>query len=200
MAVIEIGPRRSESTQRQRYSHYFAIAFGVIGLLIGVNLRDSILSATTLFTDPRAGIRAFYPQNWLLDASAEDYIFRVQDMSEPGFKTAIQVAMRPIGAQTTPRNVVEALTLSRSQTLAEYSVFSITPYILEDQPEAFALSYAFATGEDDPFLESLPSVVRGFDVLTIKRGQAIIISFQSDASSYERNLPVFQQFLSELEF
>src|SRR5215207_5487770 len=135
MAVIEIGPRHAESTQRQRYSHYFAIAFGLIGLFIGINLRDSILSATTLYTDPRAGLRAFYPQNWLLDTSGDTYIFRVQDMSAPGFKTAIQVAMRPIGAQTVPRNVVEALTLSRSQTLAQYSVFSITPYTLEDQPE-----------------------------------------------------------------
>jgi hypothetical protein len=200
MAVIEIGPRHAESTQRQRYSHYFAIAFGLIGLFIGINLRDSILSATTLYTDPRAGLRAFYPQNWLLDTSSDAYIFRVQDMSEPGYKTAIQVAMRPVGVQTVPRNIVEALTLSRSQTLAEYTVFSITPYTLEDQPDAFALAYAFATGEDDPFLESLPTVVRGLDILTIKRGQAIIISFQSDANTYEQNLPVFQQFLGDLEF
>jgi hypothetical protein len=200
MAVIEIGPRHAESTQRQRYSHYFAIAFGLIGLFIGINLRDSILSATTLYADPRAGLRAFYPQNWLLDTSGDTYIFRVQDMSERGFKTAIQVAMRPVGAQTVPRNIVEALTLSRSQTLAQYTVFSTTPYTLEDQPEAFALSYAFATGEHDPFLESLPTVVRGLDILTIKRGQAIIISFQSDANTYDQNLPVFQQFLGDLEF
>lgn len=200
MAVIEIGASTSGPTQRQRYSHYFAIAFGFLGLLIGINLRDSVLSATALYTDPRAGLRAFYPENWLIDTSGEDAVFLARDMTQPGFKTTIQVNMLPVGPETTTRNVIEALTLSRSQTLAEYSVFSVEPYILEDQPEAIIQSYAFAAGEEAPFLEGLPAVVRGLDILTIKRGQAIVITFQSDASTYDQNLPIFQQFLAQLEF
>lgn len=200
MAVIEIREHGPEVTQRQRYSHYFALAFGVLGLIIGINLRDSTLLATTQFADTRAGVRAFYPENWLIDTSSSDYIFRVRDMSKPGFKTTIQVSMYPVSAQSTIRSVVESLALSRMQTLAEYSMGSPDEYVLEDQPEAFALKYAFAIAESDPFLEAVPSVVRGLDIMTLKRGQAIVITFRSEASVYEQNLPVFEQFLDDLEF
>jgi len=200
MAVIEIRERAPETTQRQRYSHYFAVAFCLFGLLLGLNLRDSALFATTQYADTRAGIRAFYPENWLIDTSSPDYVFRVRDMTEPGFKTTIQVSMEPVSPQTAIRNVIEALSLERMQTLAQYTILSIDPYFLEDQPEAFAVSYAYAAGNTDPFLESVPEVVRGMDILTIKRGQAIIIGFRSDADTYEQNLPIFERFLNDLEF
>lgn len=200
MAVIEIRERGPEVTQRQRYSHYFAIAFGIIGFIIGINLRDSTLLATTQYADTRAGIRAFYPENWLIDTTSDEYVFRVRDMTQPGFKTTIQVSMYPVSAQSTIRNVVESLALTRMQTLANYSMGSVDPYFLEDQPEAFVVEYAFSTADNDPFLEAVPSVVRGQDVMTLKRGQAVVITFRSDASTYEQNLRVFEQFLDDLEF
>jgi hypothetical protein len=200
MTVIEITQQQEELTQRQRWSHYFALAFGLLGLLIGVNLRDTTLGATTQYTDTRAGIRAFYPENWLLDTSGSNYVFRVRDTAQQGYKTTIQVAMIPIGPDTSTRNVLEALTLSRSQILGEYTFFNTQSYDLQDQPDTISMSYAFAESQSSPFLASLPSVVRGLDILTIKRGQAIIISFLSDAQTYEQNLPLFEQFLSDLEF
>jgi len=200
MAVIEIRERGLEVTQRQRYSHYFAIAFGIIGLIIGVNLRDSTLLATTQYADTRAGIRAFYPENWLIDTTSADYVFRVRDMTQPGFKTTIQVSMYPVSAQSTIRNVVESLALNRMQTLANYTYGSVDDYLLEDQPDAFLIEYAYSTAESDPFLDAVPSVARGQDIMTIKRGQAVVITFRSDATTYEQNLIVFQQFLDDLEF
>ena len=200
MAVIEIRERGPEVTPRQRYSHYFAIAFGIIGLFIGLNLRDSTLLATTQYADTRAGIRAFYPENWLIDTTSSEYIFRVRDMAQAGFKTTIQVSMYPVSAQSTIRNVVESLSLNRMQTLANYTFGSVDPYLLEDQPEAFVVEYAYSTAESDPFLEVVPSVVRGQDIMTIKRGQAVVITFRSDADTYEQNVRVFEQFLDDLEF
>jgi hypothetical protein len=200
MAVIEIRERGPEVTQRQRYSHYFAIAFGIIGFIIGINLRDSTLLATTQYADTRAGIRAFYPENWLIDTTSDEYVFRVRDMTQPGFKTTIQVSMYPVSAQSTIRNVVESLALTRMQTLANYSMGAVEPYFLEDQPEAFVVEYAFSTADSDPFLEAVPSVVRGQDIMTLKRGQAVVITFRSDANTYEQNLRVFEQFLDDLEF
>lgn len=200
MSIIEITESREEITQRQRYSHYFAFIFGVIGLVIGINLRDSALFATTLYADTRAGIRAFYPQNWLIETESADFVFRVRDMTQPGYKTTIQVSTVPVSTLTDVRNVLEALSLERAQTLAEYSVLGIQDYNLPDEGEAVSMEYAFAAGEDAPFLESVPSVVRGLDILAIRRGQAIVITFLTDAQTYDRNLPVFERFLSDLEF
>lgn len=199
MSFIETLSGRDELSYRQRWSHYFALLFGVAALFIGVNLRDSALNATVVYTNSQAGIRAEYPDKWLIDQSG-DYIFRVRDVAEAGFKTTIQVAARPVSATTSARNLIDALSLDRAQTLASYTVFEIRPFLLPNEVEATAVTYTYVASESNPFLESVPFVVEGMDILAISRGQAIIITFLSDSRTYERNYPRFQQFLNSLEF
>lgn len=199
MSVIEIVGRRDEITQRQRWSHYFVLIYGVVALLIGVNLRDAALNATVPYANSQVGIRAYYPQNWLLD-SAGPYVFRVRDMSQRGFKTTIQLDVQPVAINTTARNLLDQLILSRAQTLSAYSVLAREPYVLPDEREATSMTYTFVESEINPFLESLPVVVEGLDIITIQRGQAIIMTFLSDASTYEANLPIFERFINDLEF
>lgn len=199
MSIIETLPRREEMSYRQRWSHYFALLFGVVALLIGVNLRDSALNATVVYTNSEAGIRVEYPDKWLIDQSG-DYIFRVRDVAQVGFKTTIQVAARPVSAVTTARNLVDALSLNRAQILASYTVFEIRPIVLPNEVEATAVTYTYVASETNPFLESVPVVVEGIDILAISRGQAIIITFLSDSRTYRQNYPRFEQFLSSLEF
>jgi hypothetical protein len=196
---VEVTRPPEHETPRQRTTHYFAMIFGVVALLIGLNLRNSALNATSLYINNQAGIRAYYPANWLLDTQG-NYIFRVRDLAQSGFKTTIQIAALPISSSTSDRNVVDALTLRRSQTLSTYTVFAIEPFLLPDDVAATAVTYTFVSAETNPFLESVPVVVEGLDILTIKRGQAIIITFQSDSRTYQQNYPLFEQFVRTLEF
>ncbi len=199
MTVIEITTARDELSYRQRWGHYFVLLFGALALFIGINLRDSALNATKVYTNSQAGIRAEYPENWLIDEGGS-YIFRVRDVSQVGFKTTIQVAARPISSVTTERNLVDALTLSRSQTLASYTAFSTRPFLLPNEVQATAVTYTYVASESNPFLESIPVVIEGLDILAISRGQAIIITFLSDSRTYDTNYPRFEQFLASLEF
>ncbi|MBI5669921.1 MAG: hypothetical protein HZC41_18155 [Chloroflexi bacterium] len=199
MSFIETLSQRDILSYRQRWSHYFALLFGAAALFIGVNLRDSALNATVLYTNSEAGIRAEYPDKWLIDQSG-DYIFRVRDVAQVGFKTTIQVAARPVSPVTTARNLVDALTLNRAQTLASYTVFEIRPIVLPNEVEATTVTYTYVASETNPFLETVPVVVEGMDILALSRGQAIIITFLSDSRTYRQNYPRFQQFLSSLEF
>jgi len=199
MAALE-GITSSDLSFRQRWNHYLVMIFGLVAFLIGVNLRDSTLNSTTLYTNPQAGIEAEYPQGWLIDQDG-DYVFRVRDTVQIGFKTTIQVSVRPVGGATSTRSILDALTLNRSQIFAAYKVLSGFNIIeLPNEQQGTRLDYTYADIESDPFLESVPVVVHGVDILTIKRGQAIIITFLSDANTYEENLPRFEQFLSSLEF
>lgn len=198
-SVIEIVEQRDEITQRQRWSHYFVFIYALLAIFIGINLRDASLNATVLYVNSQVGIRAYYPQRWLIDTSGS-YVFRVQDITQLGFKTSIQVSVQPVTINTSARNLLDTLTLSRSQTLSRYRVLSRQPYILPDEQEATAMRYVYVAGSEDPFLESIPTVVEGLDILTIRRGQAIIVTFLSDAQTFDDNLPTFQRFLDDLEF
>lgn len=200
MAFIEIGARREELSQRQRWSHYFALIFGAAAFVIGINLRDSTLNASTLYTNSQAGITAEYPANWLIDSSPGNYVFRVRDPSQIGFKTTFQVMVSPVSPSATARNVLDALSLNRAPTLAAYNVLAVEPFVLPDETAATAMTYTFVATEANPFLESVPVVVEGLDILTIKRGQAIVISFLSDSRTYEQNYAIFERFLQNLKF
>lgn len=199
MTVIEITERSEELTQRQRWSHYFVFIYALVAIFVGINLRDASLYATVPYVNSEVGVRAFYPQNWLIDASG-DYIFRVRDIAHIGFKTTIQVDVQPVTLNTSARNLLDTLTLNRSQTFAQYSVLSRQAYTLSDEQEATAMRYVYVEGSSDPFLESIPTVIEGLDILAIRRGQAIIITYLSDAQSFDENLPIFQRFLDDLEF
>lgn len=201
MTIIEVTQDRQELSYRQRWGHYFVFIFGLISLALGINLRDSALYAVTLYSNSQAGIRARYPENWLIDEGGQNYIFRVRDSSNINFKTTIQVGIRPISPSTTARNVFDALSLSRAPTLAAYTVLSIEPYILpNEETEAVAMNYYFVSEETNPFLESVPVVITGQDILTIQRDQAIIITFLSESQTYNQNRIIFERFLQSLEF
>jgi hypothetical protein len=96
--------------------------------------------------------------------------------------------------------VLDALTLQRAQTLPSYTVQSIEAYTLPNEDEAVRVDYTFVAVAENPFLKSVPIVVQGVDILVNRRGQALVISFQSDVSTYEQNFATFRRFLNTLEF
>ena len=186
-------------TPRQRWSMVFSFLLIGVGLIAGINLRDSSLSQSLIYSNDEAGITARYPFRWLLD-EGEDYIFRVEDTALLGFNTLIQVSTLPVGPDTTERNLLDRLTLRRSQTLIDYTVLGYHIYVLPDETSAVTMSYSFVSRDSSPFLEGVSSIVAGLDVLTISRGQAVIISFRADASIFQRELATLDRFIQSLEY
>ncbi len=199
MGLIEIAGRSDEQTFRQRWSHLLTLLLAVVALLYGLNLRSNVLNATTLYNNVRAGISANYPMNWLIDEQGS-YVFRVRDMSRMGFKTTIQVETVPIGLATTEQNVLTTLNINRPQFLNTYNPIAIRDYTLPDESSGKLMTYTFVSTESNPFLEAIPTVVIGQDVLTIRGGQAIIITFLADSQTFDQDIAIFNRFLRNLEF
>ena len=186
-------------TPRQRWSIAFSYMLIVAGLLLGVNQRDSLLNQTSSYNNVSVGISASYPARWLLDESA-DNVFRIRDMSHLGFNTTIEVRSLPVGADGAERNLLDHLSLERSQVYIDYSVLGYEQFRLPDDSQAVSMSYTFVSRHASPFLEGVSSIVNGLDILTIRRGQALIISFRAESSNYERELETFYRFVENLEF
>lgn len=199
MEVIEIISESEDLTLRQRWANVFTILVCILMMLLGLNLRTQTLAATTFYESPQAGISAQYPQNWLIDTDGR-YVFRVRDMSRTGFKTTFLVTVQPIGADAEERNLADRLSLDRIVDFTDYRVQPLEMYDFPDGRDAQALNYTYVATDASPFLQSIPTVVRGLDILTISGGQAIIITFRADADNFEEELPRFEQFLRQLEF
>jgi len=186
-------------TRTQRWASILTVALALIGLGIGFLMKDQIISATVPFRDLAAGILARYPQGWLLDTEG-DYVFRVRDPEAPRFLTTLQVQVIPIGEDAAARNILDDLTLKRAQTLAAYSVLRAMPDTLPDGDPTTRVEYVFVATDANPFLEPVPVVVYGVDMVTLKRGQAIIVTFRVEAERFEDEAWRLEQFLASLEF
>ena len=196
MEVIEIISESEDLTLRQRWANVFTILVCILMMLLGLNLRNQTLTATTFYESPQAGISAQYPQNWLIDTDGS-YVFRVRDMSRIGFKTTFLVTVQPVGADAQERNLADRLSLDRIVDFTDYRVQPLEMYDFPDGRDAQALNYTYVATDASPFLQSVPTVVRGLDILTISGGQAIIITFRADADNFEEELPRFEQFLRQ---
>ena len=192
-------PPAAPASRRQRWSA--ALSYGLIlaCLALGVNLRDSSISQSDVYVNFEAGITARYPRRWLLDEDG-DYIFRVRDMTYRGFNTLIELSALPVSADTVERNLLDRLTLKRSQTLIDYTILGYDNYRMPDESQAVAMSYSFVSRDASPFLEGASAIVVGLDILTISRGQALIISFRADASIYQQELATLDRFIQNLDF
>ncbi len=193
-------PEEAPLSSTQRWASFVAILVAALGLALGFLFKSQIVGATTPYRDLTAGVLAQYPSEWLLD-TAGDYVFRVRDPTAPGFATLLQVAVEAVGADADARNILDNLTLERAQSLAAYRVLRTLPdFRLPDGDAATRLEYVYVQTEDNPFLQSLPVVVYGVDIVTIQRGQAIIITFRVEASRFDEEVWRLDQFLATLQF
>ncbi len=183
----------------QRWSIALSYFLIIIGLLIGINQRDSAMNRSSAYNNFEAGISARYPARWLLDES-EAYIFRARDMSQRGFKTEIQVSSLPVGPDSAERNIFDRLSMRRAQVLIDYAVLDYDRYALPDETEALTMAYSFVARDASPFLEGSSAIVRGLDILTLRRGQALVISFRADSANYDEELRTLTRFVETLEF
>ena len=130
-----------------------------------------------------------------------DYVFRVRDMTQVGFKTSMQVETQPVGSETTPNNIQYLLDINRSQVTDGYDRLSNDEdYVFADESIGLRGEYVFVYQDPNPFLQSVPIVVRGIDVITIRGGQAIIITFLTASESYADDITIFERFLASLDF
>ncbi len=191
---------RAALNVRQRWASILTILVALGGLLLGYLLRVSMIEATLRFENKQFGIAASYPDGWLLEENQGNIVFRVQDPAALPFKTSLQVALIPIGADARPTDILNRLNIERANRFPAYRSLERVPTTLPNGAQGVQMSYAYAAVETNPFLQSEPIAVRAVDVVVLRGAQAIVISFESDAQSFERNRRYFDAFLRSLQF
>jgi hypothetical protein len=194
-----IGQRRSVAartiSRSDRYASILTLAVTALALTLGLLLRQSQVSSTVPFVDRTAGVQTRYPSGWLLDTDG-DYVMRVRDEAARPFKTTYLIRVVPASPQTSVRNVLDNLTLQRSSERAAYQVLSIQ----EASETVTRMDFAFVDTDPNPFLERLPVVVLGTDLVILDGDRAIVVTMMAAEDVYTREFPRFQRFFAALSF
>ncbi len=182
----------------QRWNTYLALVLAAGVLFLGITLRNGALSATQPFENLEAGVRAQLPAGWLLDTQSGDVVFRAEDPDALPFKTTLEVSVIAVGPDAMPNTVLDILKLTRAPRLSNYRELSRTPTTLRDDP-AMRMTYAYTQDERDPFQASVPLVVQGVDLVVLRRGQAVIITYREERTAFDSNLYRFEDLLQTVE-
>ncbi len=197
--IINLDERNQPLSFGQRWNTYLSLALAALALIFGLTLRRNTLNATQTFENLEAGIRANIPNGWLLDARSTAYVFRAENPSALPFKTMLQVSVIAVGPDATPTNVLMMLNAERPSELPAYKPLSIKEETWRDGSPAIRLTYAYTQDERNPFLESVPLVIEGVDVIVLRRSQAVIITYREERSAFDKNLYRFDNLLRTVE-
>jgi hypothetical protein len=185
-------------TFTQRWNSYLALAMAAAVLFVGITLRDDTLNATQTLENLEAGVRAQVPRGWLLDTQSSEYVFRAEDPDALPFKTVLQVSVLPVGPDATPNLVLDILNMQRAPRYSTYREISRADETLRGEP-AKRLIYAYTQDERNPFQATVPLVVQGVDVVVLRRGQAVIITYREERSAFDDHLYRFENLLRTVE-
>lgn len=188
----------SDLTRNDRFAEVLVAILAVAALILGLSLRQQNMSQTWRYENREVGIEALYPAGWLVDEGG-DYVVRIRDPYARPFKTQYQIRIVPAGGQTSIRNVLDSLTLQRSTDLAAYRVFSV-----DEVPVGGAMltqmNFAFVDADPNPFIQRLPVVVRGMDVVIRDGDRAIVVTYMAADDAFEENRVAFERFLASLRY
>lgn len=173
------------------------VTLALMGL--GMIFRNSILNSTVPFEDEENGIRGQIPLNWLLDENQRDYVFRVENPNARPYKTLIQASLLTVGPDANPRSVVDLLVVQGPNRLPGYHVQSISETSLGED-DAVEIQYSFIQSDPNPFLQSVPVVVQGVDLVVLRGNQAVILTYRDAAENFDDNRPYFDRFLQTVEY
>lgn len=187
-----------DTTRNDRFSAVLVIIVAIAGIGLGLSVRQRTLNQVWLFRDQQTGIEAIYPAGWLTDQSG-DYVAKIEDPKSRPFKTRYIIDVVPGGGATSVRNVLDGLTLQRSIDLPAYRVLDIQEINL-GETNATQMDFVFVQADPNPFIERVPVVVRGMDIVIIDGNRAIIVTLMSDEDSFEQNQDGFRRFLGSLRY
>jgi hypothetical protein len=164
----------------------------LMALGLGLILRQRTSNLTWHFVSREAGIEVSYPAGWLTDEGG-NYVVRIRNPKARPFKTQFMIAVVPAGGATSVRNVLDSLTLQRSSELSAYRVLGV-------EEIGTQMNFAFVEADPNPFVQRLPSVVLGRDIVILDGDRAIVVTYMADDASFDESLPDFQRFLGSLQY
>jgi hypothetical protein len=199
MTYIELDEAQVGLTRSQVINSLVIVVTALMMMGLGVLMRNSARAATVPLLNEQSGIRADVPVDWLVTSNDPEFVIQAEDPGAVPFKTLLRVSLVPVGAEATPRNVVDTLTLQRAGRLSTYRVLSIEPSTLGES-EALEMNYAYVQTDVNPFLSTVPVVVQGRDVVVIRGSQAVVVTYREERSRFEENEILFDNFLDTLQF
>jgi hypothetical protein len=189
------GDLRTRAQRRDRWVDLVIVALVALALILGWVLKTVAETRTVLVEE--SGLQVRYPANWLrMDAQAPALI-EVQDSQATGLATTLTLQRRPLpsGSGQLLASVQQGLSLERGSLWMGYRVLKVEEGIAIAGRQGLRVSYAYVESNPNPFLTTVPVVMRGEDYIFARDGQAYVFTLTAAEANYGRSQGTLQTFV-----
>lgn len=190
MATLQVVQRRA------RWADLAVVALVIVALAGGRLLREAALSRATPFT--AGDLSGRYPAGWTRE-TGDDPLLRVRDPRGGETGAFLELRTRALAAEANPILVLDALTLERAGRETAYQTLS-TDQVTVGGKAAVSRTFTYVSVNRNPYLERLPAVMKGVDLVLKDDDRAVIVTFVDSADDFDAGYRYFLAFVESLEF
>jgi hypothetical protein len=172
------------------------LIFVVVCLLIGWFVKRSIEDRTVTYKDNELGISITYPATWVILPSNDVSFFLKNTQSESVFHPRVTVLSFEWYGGYAMGDFIEGYESWLNNQYLGYMIITKNSQELRNL-KATQIVYAYLFV---PFGSNLPTIVRAFDLITIKDNQAYIFTFAADVREYDDQVPIFNKIANSIAY
>jgi len=182
--------------RRARWADFAVVVLVAVALVGGWILREAVLARATPFT--AGDVSGRYPAGWTKE-TGDDPLLRVRDPRGGETGAMLELRARALAAEANPALVLDALALERAAQTTAYQTLR-TEQVTVGGRAATSRTFTYVSVNRNPYLERLPVVMKGVDLVLESDGRAVIVTFVDRADDFDASYRYFLAFAESLEF
>jgi hypothetical protein len=175
---------RSQGERRDRWVNVIVFAVVLAALLLGWKVKAVAENRTVPYDVEGLSLR--YPAGWVRAKANPPVLLQVEDRMAREFPTQMILQRRPLaGTLAKPLAAAQqSLALERAKQWNAYRELDMEDAVTVAGRQGLHVAFAFVETQPDPFLETLPVVVRGEDYIFAQEGEAYVFTLMASEAAY----------------
>ena len=190
--------RASVMRRRDRWADWLVIAVVVLALGGGVGLREVVLFGTQPFSLDQAGISGKVPANWMIQKK-DDPLLQARDPRGGEFDTRLELRTRGVAPEADLALALESLALDRAGEVVAYQTLDTQQVVVRGE-DAVRRTFTYVHVNTNPYVDQLPVVVKGVDVVFRDGDRAIVVTLLAGRDVFDRQQVRLQSLIESLDY
>ncbi len=186
---------RMRGEAHDRRVNRIVLALVAVALLLGWFVRTAAEGRSVAYEVE--GVRVHYPADWVRANVQTPLLVQAEDRMAKGFRTTLALQRRPLPLQM-PKPLAalqQTLSLERASAWTAYRELQVEESVSVDGRTGMHVTFAYVETNPNPFLETLPVVMRGEDYLFPQDNQAYIFTLTAAEGNYAQAQQALRAFM-----
>jgi hypothetical protein len=193
-----VADTRTKVQRRDRWVSWIVIVVFVVALILGWVVKTVAENRYVDYSDGTIQVR--YPEGWILLEVESPVIFQAAD-KPTGVRTALIIEQRPLATSAArPLSVLlQTLTLERGSSWMAYRVLETQEGVTIAGWTATHVAFSYVETNPNPFMETVPVVMRGADYMIPDGEQVLIFTVVAPESEYDQAQRYLEDFVRSFQ-